>query len=110
MVTHTLQAITGIMEGPVEQIKLCTKLNIEAMESLQTMYDTPLPDCIKKEVTTVSDKLDSILARLPVTPSIPTGASRGGKADDKAVETPQTTDMLIDTTAGPSGTKEEGDT
>ncbi|KAI3523633.1 hypothetical protein L1887_01901 [Cichorium endivia] len=109
MVTHTLQAITGTMEGPVEQIKLCTKLNIEAMEDLQTMYATPLPDCIEKEVDNVSAKLNSILARLPVPPSVPAGAPGGVKADDK-VETLQTTDMIIDTTAGPSGTKDQGDT
>ncbi|KAI3510674.1 hypothetical protein L1887_17806 [Cichorium endivia] len=43
MVTQTMQNITGTMPGPIEQIKLCTKLNMEVMDALQTMYDTPLP-------------------------------------------------------------------
>ncbi|KAI3505850.1 hypothetical protein L1887_28151 [Cichorium endivia] len=103
MVTQTMQNITGTMSGPIEQIKLCTKLNMEVMDALQTMYDTPLPDCIKKEVTIVSDKLDSILARLPVTPSVPTGVLGGGKANDHP------TAMIIDSAAGPSGTKDQGD-
>ncbi|KAI3503835.1 hypothetical protein L1887_32289 [Cichorium endivia] len=77
MVTQTMQNITGTMAGPIEHIKLCTKLNMEAMEALQTMYDMPLPDCIKKEITIVSDKLDSILARLPVTPSVPSVPQEG---------------------------------
>ncbi|KAI3494743.1 hypothetical protein L1887_40448 [Cichorium endivia] len=102
MVTQTMQNITGTMSGPIEQIKLCTKLNMEVMEALQTMYDTPLPDCIKNEVTKISAKIDSILARLPVTPSVPTGAPGGGKAND------QPTAMLIDSAAGPSGTKDQG--
>ncbi|KAI3739374.1 hypothetical protein L2E82_29778 [Cichorium intybus] len=106
MVTQTMQNITGTMSGPIEQIKLCTKLNMEVMEALQTMYDTPLPDCIKQEVNKVSAKIDSILARLPVTPSVPTGAPGGGKANDEA-EPDQPTAMLIDSAAGPSGTKDE---
>ncbi|KAI3499622.1 hypothetical protein L1887_35426 [Cichorium endivia] len=75
------------------------------MDALQTMYDTPLPDCIKKEVTIVSGKLDNILARLPVTLSDPTGVPGGGKADEK-LETIQVTNMVLDNTAGPSGTKD----
>ncbi|KAI3499672.1 hypothetical protein L1887_35477 [Cichorium endivia] len=101
MVTQTMQNITGTMSGPIEQIKLCTKLNMEVMDALQTMYDTPLPDCIKKEVTIVSGKLDNILARLPVTPFDSTGVPGGGKVND------QPTAMIIDSAAGPSGTKDQ---
>ncbi|KAI3505834.1 hypothetical protein L1887_28120 [Cichorium endivia] len=102
MVTQTLQNITVTMSGPIEQIKMCTKLNMEVMDALQTMYDTPLPDCIKKEVTIAHAKLDNILARLPVTPSDSTGVPGGGKAND------QPTAMIIDSAAaGPSGTKDQ---
>ncbi|KAI3493586.1 hypothetical protein L1887_40788 [Cichorium endivia] len=75
---------------------------LNVMDALQTMYDTPLPECIKKEVTIVSGKLDTILDRLPVTPSVPTRVPGGGKAND------QPTAMIIDSAAGPSGTKDQG--
>ncbi|KAI3510746.1 hypothetical protein L1887_17880 [Cichorium endivia] len=93
------------MEGPIQQLKICTSLNIQVMEDFKEMISTPLPESLKTLIEDVISKLGSILDRLPVPPSVPAGAPGGGEADK--LEIPQTDDMIIDTTAGPSGTTKE---
>ncbi|KAI3700244.1 hypothetical protein L2E82_44865 [Cichorium intybus] len=95
------------MEGPIQQLKICTSLNIQVMEDFKVMASTPLPESLKKIIEDVTTKLESILDRLPMPPSVPAGAPGGGVADK--LKESQTDDMVIDTTAGPSGTKENDD-
>ncbi|KAI3505810.1 hypothetical protein L1887_28095 [Cichorium endivia] len=78
IITHTLQSITGTMEGPIQQIKVCTSLNTHVMEDFKEMASKPLTEDLSNLFSDVTAKLESILGRLPVPPSVPAGALGGG--------------------------------
>ncbi|KAI3510693.1 hypothetical protein L1887_17825 [Cichorium endivia] len=84
------------MDGPIQQIKVCTSLNIDVMEQFKDFASKALADDLAQMFTKVTTNLETILKRLPVLPSTTEGTPGGGTAGQ--------TDE-----ASPSGTKENTD-